>query len=189
MDKQLDVKRMLNIERGQIYLCKLDDNPTHNNEPKIYSKTGLIGKTRPCMILSSDKYNSQDKLTYRIIPIKTDDIGLSRQEFMEDSNDILIPIDMAEGTKFLVINQSRPINIGCISTYIGTITNKDLLDKIDAAIIEMDTNYCINEEDIQIAKMVKDRFGSMYKFQRFLNDNRVKKAVASFGAQPYRINK
>lgn len=181
MDKQLDVKRMLDVKRGQIYLCKLDDVNSKSDDNKIYSKTGLIGKTRPCLIVSSDKYNDDpNRLTYRIVPIKTNHTDLPTEEFVKKSNDILIPIDMAEGTKFLVINQSRPINIGCISTYIGTITNKQVLNQVDLAIIGMDTEYEIAENDKELVSLVKDTFGSLYKFQHFLNDHRVKKVLHSY---------
>lgn len=177
----VDVRRMLNVQRGQIYLCKLDENQTHNEENRIYSKTGLLGKTRPCLIVSSDGYNSiPEQKTYRIVPIKTNHTNLTTEEYIKQSQDVLIPINMFEGTKFLVVNQSRPISIGCISTYIGTITNKEIMNKVDDAILWIDTSLHLD------SKMIEDIyniFGDYSNFMRFLSDKRVKNIMSAYSVK------
>lgn len=142
-ERTLDVKRMVTIQRGQIYACSLDEPTTEsrkNNSQFEFSKTGLIGKKRPCLIISNDNINKNGSL-YRIVPIKTNHTDLSPLEYAAKSSDILIPIEMAEDTKFLVINQTRPINISSVGSYVATITNTKLLDKVDKAIMEMDTGF------------------------------------------------
>lgn len=172
-ERTLDVKRMVTIQRGQIYACSLDEPGDYkkNSTQFEFSKTGLIGKKRPCLIISNDSINKTGSL-YRIVPIKTNHTDLSPLEYAAKSSDILIPIEMAEDTKFLVINQSRPITISSVGSYVATITNTKLLDKVDKAIMEMDTgvntNYLTSAETLMTA--ASKYFDNLEDIVKFFND-------------------
>ena len=170
-ERLLDVKRMITIQRGQIYACSLDEPINGKYSANEFSKTGLIGKKRPCLIISNDDINKRGTM-YRIVPIKTNHTNLSPLEYAAKSPDILIPIEMAEGTKFLVINQTRPINISSVGRYVASVTNTKLLDKVDRAILEMDTGfdmkYLTLAEDI--VKSASKYFEDMGDVAKFFND-------------------
>lgn len=170
-ERLLDVKRMITIQRGQIYACSLDEPINGKYSANEFSKTGLIGKKRPCLIISNDEINKRGTM-YRIVPIKTNHTNLSPLEYAAKSPDILIPIEMAEGTKFLVINQTRPINISSVGSYVASVTNSKLLDKVDRAILEMDTGfdmtYLTLAEDI--VKSASKYFEDMSDVAKFFNN-------------------
>ena len=171
-ERVLDVKRMVTIQRGQIYACSLDEPSNYGKKGDTeFSKTGLIGKKRPCLIISNDTINKNSTI-YRIVPIKTNHTDLSPLEFAARSSDILIPIEMAEETKFLVINQSRPINISSVGSYVATITNSKLLDKVDRAILEMDTSFDITNLTVaeDLIKSASKYFDNMEDMTKFFND-------------------
>lgn len=172
-DRVLDVKRMVNIRRGQIYMCSLDEpyNYGSRKSQEEFSKTGLIGKKRPCLIISNDNINANGSV-YRIIPIKSNHTELSTLEYVAKSSDTLIPIEMSEDTKFLVVNQSRPIHISSVNNYVATITNSKLLDKIDKAIIEMDTGFDIGYQQAaeNLVEASSKYFNNVDDVIRFFND-------------------
>lgn len=171
-ERVLDVKRMITIQRGQIYACSLDEPDRNGNyTANEFSKTGLIGKKRPCLIISNDTLNKNGNM-YRIVPIKTNHTELSALEYAAKSSDILIPIEMKDDTKFLVINQARPINIASVGSYVTTVTNSKLLDKVDRAILEMDTNFDMQYLTVaeEIVKASSKYFDNMDDVVKFFND-------------------
>lgn len=171
-ERLLDVKRLVTIQRGQIYACSLDEpNSNGKYSANEFSKTGLIGKKRPCLIISNDEINKRGTM-YRIVPIKTNHTDLSPLEYAAKSLDILIPIEMAEDTKFLVINQTRPINISSVGSYVATVTNTKLLDKVDRAILEMDTGFDMKYLTVaeDVVKSASKYFESMDDIAKFFSD-------------------
>lgn len=176
-ERPLDVKRMVTIQRGQIYACSLDEpNSSGRYSATEFSKTGLIGKKRPCLIISNDEINKRGNM-YRIVPIKTNHTDLSPLEYAAKSSDVLIPIEMAEDTKFLVINQIRPINISSVGSYVATVTNTKLLDKVDRAILEMDTGF-----DMKYLTVAEDVVKSASKYFENMDD------IAKFFSDPAAAN-
>lgn len=129
-DGKSDIKRILHFNKGDIYLCRLDDEDDDNDTP-FFSKSGLIGKTRPCMIFSTIEYNDCWRNTYTVIPIKTNNTGLSTKEYIEQSPDIFVPIWMEGSEKLIMVNQARPLGVKRVKSYIGTITNQEVLNKVD----------------------------------------------------------
>lgn len=129
-DQRSDVKKLLHFRKGEIYLCSLDEDDEITDAP-FFSKSGLIGKTRPCMIFSTFEYNESWRNTYTIIPIKTNNTEKSTQEYIQTSPDIYVPIWMNGSEKLIMINQARPIDVKKVRQYIGTITNQDVLNKVD----------------------------------------------------------
>jgi mRNA-degrading endonuclease toxin of MazEF toxin-antitoxin module len=129
--KYTDVRRLIEFKKGDIYICRLDEDNQNSAETKLFSSTGLIGKARPCMIYSNDEHNKTARNTYYIIPIKTNHSGKSAQEYIDESLDILVPIWFSGVQKFLNISQLRPISACRISSYLGTVINHTVLEKVD----------------------------------------------------------
>lgn len=163
-DKKSDVRKIVEYKRGQIYICDLDEGFTKDEKEHLFSQTGLIGKARPCMIYSNSEYNCSTRNTYMIIPIKTNHTDLPSSQYIKESYDLLVPIWMGGIEKFLVINQARPINARRVSSYIGTVTNEELLDKVDKMMIRMECD----DKYINDIEKIFSRYGSMDNIVKFL---------------------
>lgn len=165
-DERTDVRRMVDFKRGQIYICTLDDYRVTQSEEHLFSKTGLIGKSRPCMIWSNDDYNKDSRNTYTIIPIKSNHTSLSTKQYIQESYDILVPIWINGVEKFLAVSQARPINAVNIRSYMGTITNQEILDEVDKA-------FLVNHmRDKDIMEQIFYKYGNVENIIEFLNSNK-----------------
>lgn len=165
-DEQTDVRRLIDFKRGQIYICSLDDYRAPNQNDHLFSKTGLIGKSRPCMIWSNDEYNGENRNTYTIIPIKSNHTDLPTKQYISESYDILVPIWINGLEKFLTVSQARPINATNIRSYVGSITNQEILNEVDKA-------FLINHmRDRKMTEEIFLKYGSIENIMDFLNSNK-----------------
>ena len=130
-----DTKRIIHFRRGDIYFCNLDENTP--GEKTCFSTSGLIGKTRPCVIWSCQEYNDEFRNTYMVIPIKTNNTDDPIDEYIKRSPDVFVPIWMEGTEKMIMINQLRPIAPQNIKAYSGTIVNQDVINEIDRKIWEL----------------------------------------------------
>lgn len=172
-----DVRRLINFKRGDIYVCQLDEDYTSseiNSQKKLFSTTGLIGKKRPCIIWSNNEYNSTNRNTYTVIPIKTNHTDKSSEDYVNTSYDILVPIFIEGEERFVVVSQARPLNSKCILSYFGTITNPDLLDTIEKEFVRYQLN---NTHDIDA---IFKQYGSLSNALEFLNSKFAKDAYSKF---------
>lgn len=165
-DERTDVRRLIDFKRGQIYICTLDDYRISQANEHLFSKTGLIGKSRPCMIWSNDDYNGENRNTYTIIPIKSNHTSLPTKQYIKESYDILVPIWINGVEKFLAVSQARPINAINIRSYVGTITNQEILNEIDKA-------FLVNHmRDKTITEEIFHKYGNIENIIDFLNSNK-----------------
>lgn len=155
----LDVYRRNVICRGDIYYIDLDEYPFEPNNEKVnddnqqrqkYMPTsGLIGKSRPCVIISDSEYN-ESAFGARIIPIKSVNESGAKQY-----NDVVVQIEFDNGIHNAIINQSRFVSRKRIKQYLGTLVNKKL-DEIDRKILEVDTG--LSAEDIEALQRMKNKY-------------------------------
>lgn len=168
---KLDVKKGLEIKRGQIYLCDLnEDNPNCDNDIPSLSTTGLISKRRPCIVISTPEHHKKGSILFRIAPIKSNHTSKSAEDYVRDSYDVLIPINMPDGTKFIVVNQTRAITIKRIVSYLCEINNPEILDKVDQEIIKMDTGVDLSE--LMPKDTIDNVFGNYETYAKFCSDNK-----------------
>ena len=126
--KETDVKKICHYNKGEIYICNLDED---NGDKQFFSSSGLIGKSRPCMIFSTREYNDSFRNTYTVIPIKTNNTEKSDEEYIRTSPDVFVPIVIDGDEKLLMVNQARPLKCQRIQSYIGTIVNQEVLAEVD----------------------------------------------------------
>lgn len=128
-----DVGRIIN--KFDIYICDLGEMVTG----------GDLGKSRPCVIVSSDKYNSPMNNKYVIVPIRTE--HKTKIETKEDAirlakekrriNTFYIPIDMGEKDyRFIDVTEMKKIQSSKILKYVFSITNEDIKREINNAIVD-----------------------------------------------------
>lgn len=175
-DYKPDVKTNITIKRGDIYLINLDENPPASKKDAVsLSKTGLISKTRPCLVISSEQYNAQKGISFRIAPIKSNNTHMSSEEYIRTSLDVLVPIKMVEGEKFIVINQTRPITLRQIEKYIATVNNDEIMRQVDREIIKLDTGLDYDKlvsesEDAQYYNFICEQFGDFQTFKKYCSE-------------------
>ena len=163
-DPITDVRKILHFNKGDIYICQLDEEDDDAETP-FFSKSGLIGKTRPCMIFSTLEYNDEWRNTYTVIPIKTNNTDKSTKEYIEHSPDIFVPLWMNGIEKLLMINQARPLNARRIRSYVGTITNQDVLAEVDKMYLQCHFGL---KNDID---KIYNKYGSTDEIIKFLSSN------------------
>ena len=156
-----DVRKILHFNKGDIYICQLDEEDDDSDTP-FFSKTGLIGKTRPCMIFSTLEYNDKWRNTYTVIPIKTNNTEKSTKEYIETSPDVFVPLYMNGAEKLLMINQARPLKASRIRSYVGTITNEKVLNEVDKLYLQC---HFGTEKDIS---KIYSRYGTTDRIINFL---------------------
>lgn len=160
-DSVSDVKKILHFNKGDIYICQLDEDENAVDN-QFFSKSGLIGKTRPCMIFSTLEYNDAWRNTYTVIPIKTNNTELPTKEYIQQSPDIFVPIMMHGTEKLLMVNQARPLSARRIRSYLGTIVNQDILNEVDRLFLQ-----CHFGLSSDISK-IYSRYGSTDRIIKFL---------------------
>lgn len=169
-DTRTDVKKKFNFKKGDICICNLDEEDGYNGS--YFSKTGLIGKSRPCLIFSTEEYNKDFRNTYTVIPIKSNNTGLTTEEYVSTSLDIITPIWIHGTEKFIIITQARPLSVKRIGGYVGTITNPKVLDKVDE--LFMATHFC----DKNKAEFISEYYGNFNNALNFLCSEEAKKAYS-----------
>ena len=130
-----DTARIIN--KFDIYVCDLGDF-------EDIGDSSLLGKKRPCVIVSSDDINNPNLGTYLIAPIRTEhNIEVSRETLENIVAErrkwgrIYVPIEMRrDDFRFIDITQIRPIHISKIKYYDSSIINSALKMKINASIME-----------------------------------------------------
>lgn len=65
------------IKKFDIYLCDL-------GEGELFTSGGDIGKTRPCVIISSNNFNHPKSCRYIVAPIRTEHKETITKENLED---------------------------------------------------------------------------------------------------------
>lgn len=155
-----DIKRIYDFKKGDIYICNLDED--ESKDGSYFSTTGLIGKTRPCFLFSIKEYNDEFRNTYTIMPIKTNNTGLSTEEYIRTSHDIVTPIWIDGVEKFIVVNQARPLCVRKVIRYLGTVVNPDVLIKVDELFLA--THFCGAEK----AKEISLNYGNFENAVNFL---------------------
>lgn len=143
-----DVYNRTIFERGDIYQVDLDEYPydpdksnLDDSKPQKFMPTsGLIGKLRPCIIISDSSFNESNSGA-RIIPIKT---PKEKDTAVKQYNDIIVPIEMTNGIHDAILSQARFVSRRRIKQYLCTIT-KSKLDEIDKNIVAMDLGISVEE--------------------------------------------
>lgn len=130
-----DIIRIVN--KFDVYICDLGE---------ITSEKGSsLGKVRPCVIISSNDFNTPFSNQYIIAPMRSEsNSGVTRenlQEFISERRKVgrvYIPVSYSNGDiSFIDITQMRQIDSQKLQRYIGTIGNMELRRKINASVMEV----------------------------------------------------
>lgn len=127
---ELDTYRR--IERGDIFYVKLSES----DKQSLDGMGMLLGKIRPCLIVTTDKYNKQHgQCLYTVIPLKTYVEDITK---IDDEYQSYLPIKTSKDRdSLLCLNQIRTVNKVDIKDYVCTIQNKELLKQIDEYIKDL----------------------------------------------------
>lgn len=146
-----DVAKIIN--KFDIYICELGDM----DDP------GTLGKTRPCVIVSSDLINCPKSGQYMIAPIRSEHtLEVSRDTLnnivveRRKVGRIYVPIEMnPDDFSFIDITQTRQISTNNIQKYCGTIINDEVRKGIDFGLSELLFGYVTKPNNIIQPKEVE----------------------------------
>lgn len=127
-----DTARIIN--KFDIYVCDLGE----------IADNSLLGKSRPCVIISNDDYNSPKNGQYLIAPIRTEhQMEVSRENLDYITQErkkygrIYVPIEMSpEDFRFIDITQLRQVSSSNVTRYVSTIINYKLRKRINDSLFE-----------------------------------------------------
>ena len=139
-----DTARIIN--KFDIYVCDLGE----------IGESNTLGKSRPCVIISSNEYNSPKNGQYIIAPIRTEhQMEVSRDTLETIVKErrklgrIYVPIEMApDDFRFIDISQMRQISNTNVVKYSSTVINENIRKRINDSIFELifsqqeATEYC-----------------------------------------------
>lgn len=124
------------IHKFDIYFCDLGD----------IGETNTLGKTRPCVIVSSDDINDPRSGQYMIAPMRTEHSVEVTADNVEDVvadryrlGRIYVPVLMSpsDGYRFIDITQMRQIPSSAVLNYKGSIINPKVRERINMSIMKL----------------------------------------------------
>lgn len=155
----------MRIRRGDIFYVHLS-----NNDDKSLRGMGfLLGKTRPCLVVTADEYNTDERqAVYGVLPIKT---RKEESEFSVFAAQEYIPIRLREGKDCVIcVSQLRTVNLRDIKDYVGTVSNKSLMKDVNDRLkkVYIGENSDITSQDlIDELDSVKVELSTLkYKYSR-----------------------
>lgn len=114
------------IMRGDIFMVKLSGGDPESLARLTYP---ILGKKRPCLIISDDEYNTKPgRLVFTVLPIKTwhDDTNVE--------NEVVMPINMQSDRDSLIcISQIRSVSLFDFGDYMSTCT-PEFMEELDKEI-------------------------------------------------------
>lgn len=142
------------IHKYDIYVCDLGDDMNDISG-------GRLQKTRPCVIISSNRINNPKSNQYYVAPIRTEHIySVSRENMNEYLNmrrkigRIYIPLEFSpDDFRFIDMKQITPISVKNIFAYKSSIINPNTKKMINNALREI---YFNDEEDNTYEQMVDE---------------------------------
>lgn len=105
------------VRQGEVYWCNLGQLDGE-------SDSSLLRKTRPCLIISDNNFNTLTKGAL-IIPIKTDHTRGEETKYFSKYRISITTEDGQEKPKAVVGDQIRFVSNEYINKYFGTLTNID----------------------------------------------------------------
>ena len=126
-----DTARLIN--KFDVYICELGDPGDSNT----------LGKTRPCVIISSNDINDPRSGQYMIAPIRTEHTVMVTDENVEyivaekfKLGRMYVPVLM-DGYRFIDVTQSRQVPSSKILNYKGTIINPDVRTRLNNSLMRL----------------------------------------------------
>lgn len=124
------------IRKFDIYLCDLGEGE--------FISGGDIGKTRPCVIISSDNYNNPKSCRYVVAPIRTEhkeDITKNNVESFvkrkKETGTLYVPLEMApDDLRFIDITEMKKVASSKLIRYLHSVINPSVKDRINKTIVE-----------------------------------------------------
>lgn len=139
------------IHKFDIYFCDLGD----------IGETNTLGKTRPCVIVSSDDINDPRSGQYMIAPMRTEHGVEATADNIEDIvaekyklGRIYVPVLMSpsDGYRFIDITQMRQIPSSSILNYKGSIINPNVRERINTSLMKL----LFSKDEFTITETVED---------------------------------
>lgn len=120
------------IKKFDIYICDLGEMQQVSG--------AVLGKQRPCVILSSDNVNDHLQNWYKIAPIRTEhEFDVAKENAQEIVNErrkkgrLYVPITMGkDGVRFIDISQTTHVPSRDVLRYVSSITNERKKKEINA---------------------------------------------------------
>lgn len=151
------------IRKFDIYLCDLGE----------VGEGLCLGKTRPCVIIQSNRMNHPLQNGYIVAPIRTEhEFKVSKDtlqeivDYRKSLGRIYIPIeDEPEKYRFIDITETRKVASAKVLRYKNTIINPELRQKIDDALFELLLDDDAYNVDIAPFGMSIDSMGETKKIE------------------------
>ena len=145
------------IHKFDVYFCDLGEIGDNHT----------LGKTRPCVIVSSDDLNDPRSGQYMIAPIRTEHSTEVTEDNIEEIvaekiklGRLYIPIliNPADGYRFIDITQLRQISSSDVLSYKGTIINDKVRERINMSLMKLlfsseEVNISTEEENTEVASI------------------------------------
>lgn len=149
-DEILDTFKRATIMRGDIYFMDLNEYDPTDDTKSFYPTSGILGKLRPCLVLS-DAARNQQMNGARVIPLKTE-----QEAYLKDKkyHDGYIRINMGDDqSRYVVASQARFVGKHRIKNYVCTL-KPDKLREVEKTLLTLD--FALNENEAeQVMKFIQ----------------------------------